>query len=188
MMAINVAPVLSCTHMELDMSALRSPTAMLVTLPHLPSQYEFGKSVNQCLGISGFLLNVFILFSSFPTFVCQLAAKLQPCIRVFWCLLRLWSVKTFYFRMSGETNSSTSSISRTRSKDCNPQNMKYMHILNHRKSILPWSITRCIPGYHAFVNHSCDGRFLPPYHWWIPLCTQSTYVFAFLAIAITWVL
>ena len=39
--------------------------------------------------------------------------------------------------------------SRTRSKCCNSRNLQQMHILNPRKSILPWSITRCIPGHHA---------------------------------------
>ena len=101
-------------------------------------------SSSKFLCISGFLLKVFILFSCLST-VCRLAAKLPLCIRVFWCLLCLWSVKTFYFRMSGETNYSTSSISRTRSKYCNPQNMNSMYLLNHRKSVLSWSITLCIP-------------------------------------------
>ena len=44
-------------------------------------------------------------------------------------MLLLWSVKTLPFGMSGETNSSTLSISRTRSKCCNPQNMMHMYIL-----------------------------------------------------------
>ena len=55
------------------------------------------------------------LFSCLLTFVYQLIVK-SMCAFVYRCLLLLWSVKPFYHGMIGETNSSTSSISRIGSK------------------------------------------------------------------------
>jgi hypothetical protein len=45
------------------------------------------------------------------------------------CIILLWFVNIFLFGMSRETNSSTSSIFRTRSKCCNSQNMSSMQLL-----------------------------------------------------------
>ena len=55
------------------------------------------------------------LFSCLLTFVYQLIVK-SMCAFVYRCLLLLWSVKPFYSEWLGETNSSTSSISRIGSK------------------------------------------------------------------------
>ena len=56
-----------------------------------------------------------VLFSCILTLVYQLIVKSMHAF-VYRCLLLLWSVKPFYRRMIGETNSSTSSISRIGSK------------------------------------------------------------------------
>ena len=124
-------------------------------------------SSSEGLCTSGILLSVFLSPNCLPTIDCQLAVKLQLCIRVFWCLLLLWSVNTFHFRMSGETNSSTSSISRTRSKCCNSRKLKSMRLLNHRKSVQPSGITL------FYTRTLCWVSWYP---WWsdAPLPRQSS--------------
>ena len=77
------------------------------------------------------------LFSCLLTFVYQLIVK---SMRAFFyrCLLLLWSVKPFYRGMIGETNSSTSSISRIGSKKlCSADQIANPAF----GSVLPWSIT-----------------------------------------------
>jgi hypothetical protein len=72
---------------------------------------------------------VFLLLSFFPTLVYQLAAKMCIALVSSSAYYSCGLVKPFHPKISGETNSSTSSISRTRSKCCNPQNMSSMQLL-----------------------------------------------------------
>ena len=77
------------------------------------------------------------LFSCLLTFVYQLIVKIM-CAFVHRCLLLLWSVKPFHSEWLGETNSSTSSISRIGSKKLCSADL----IANPAfGSVLPWSIT-----------------------------------------------
>ena len=76
------------------------------------------------------------LFSCLLTFVYQLIVKSMRAF-VYRCLLLLWSVKPFYRGMIGETNSSTSSISRIGSK----QLYSVDQMQSSFWSVLPWSIT-----------------------------------------------
>ena len=56
-------------------------------------------------------------------------SQMSSCIGVFRCILPLWSVPAFHFGMSGETNSCTLSISRTRSRCCNLRNQRLVQLL-----------------------------------------------------------
>ena len=77
------------------------------------------------------------LFSCLLTFVYQLIVKSMRAF-VYRCLLLLWSVKPFYRGMIGETNSSTSSISRIGSKQLCSTDQNASPAFD---SVLPWSIT-----------------------------------------------
>ena len=76
------------------------------------------------------------LFSCLLTFVYQLIVK-SMCALVHRCLLPLWSVKPFCPEWLGETNSSTSSISRIGSKQLYSADQMQSSFW----SVLPWSIT-----------------------------------------------
>jgi hypothetical protein len=75
-------------------------------------------------------------------------------------------VKPFYPKMSGETNSSTSSIFRTRSKYCNPQNMRHMQLL--LCSTLEYHTLlyqEVVPSLMTFLMKWCSYTSLSPFLW-----------------------
>ena len=101
---------------------LVSLACVLMTLPHVPSMRWFSEEmINYASTSRDSTLRMF-----FPMCCCSdpclpVGSQVVLCIGVFRCKILLWSVMTTHFRMSGETNSRTSSISRTRTKYCNPQ-------------------------------------------------------------------
>ena len=82
------------------------------------------------------------LFSCLLTFIYQLIVKRMYAF-VHQCFLPLWSVKPFYRRMIGETNSSTSSISRIGSKQLCSADQNASPAFD---SVLLWSITPFMSG------------------------------------------
>ena len=83
------------------------------------------------------------LFSCLLTFVYQLIVKGMHAF-VYRCLLPLWSVKPFCPEWLGETNSSTSSISRIGSKQLCSADQNASPAFD---SVLPWSITVFMSGF-----------------------------------------
>jgi hypothetical protein len=75
-------------------------------------------------------------------------------------------IKSFYPKMSGETNSRTSSVSRTRSKWCNPQNMSSMQLL--LCSTLEYHTLlyqEVVPSLMTFLMKWCSYTSCPPFLW-----------------------
>ena len=127
------------------------------------------------------------LFSCLLTFVYQLIVKSMRAF-AYRCLLPLWSVKPFYRRMIGETNSSTSSISRIGSKSCVPQNklliqlllcstLEYYHLLYRD------CYGNCTPSYELLVQwYFLPSLFIPRFLYycnrnadkWIVMCEFNT--------------
>ena len=83
------------------------------------------------------------LFSCILTLVYQLIVKSMRAF-VYRCLLLLWSVKPFHSEWLGETNSSTSSISRIGSKQLCSADQNASPAFD---SVLPWSITVFMSGF-----------------------------------------
>ena len=128
-----------------------------------------------------------VLHSCILTLVYQLIVKSMRAF-VYRCLLILWSVKPFYRRMIGETNSSSSSISRIGSKQLCSADQNASPPFD---SVLPWSITVFMSGFSwglhrllwildvvillAIINHSsvpcCRNRNADK---WIVMCEFNT--------------
>ena len=96
------------------------------------------------------------LFSCPLTLAYQLIVKSMRAF-IYRCLLLLWSVKPFYCRMIGETNSSTSSISRIGSKKlCSADQIANSAFVLLYLGVLP-SLNRdcyrnCTPSYELLVQ------------------------------------
>ena len=129
-----------------------SSPCYIVTLPAQP--FSMGYPEELCWTLFGIPTHVsttqkvicsfeLSLFSCLLTFVYQLIVK-GMCAFVYRCLLLLWSVKPFYRGMIGETNSSTSSISRIGSKQLYSADQNASPAFD---SVLPWSITVFMSGF-----------------------------------------
>jgi hypothetical protein len=103
---------------------------MLVTLPHLPYQHWFSEVITYASTSQDFLLRMFLLLSCFPTRCLPVGSQ---DVNVCWYLpvhdALVVRQDIPLSGMSGETNSSTSSISKTKSKCCTLQNMTYMSLM-----------------------------------------------------------
>ena len=90
---------------------------------------NYVRHTNPCIHNSeSYMFLELSLSSWFLALVYQLIVKSMHAF-IHRCLLFLWSVKPFYPEWLGETNSSTSSISRIGSKSCAPQNKLLIQLL-----------------------------------------------------------
>ena len=106
------------------------------------------------------------LFSCLLTLVYQLIVK-SMCAFVYRCLLLLWSVKPFHSEWLGETNSSTSSISRIGSKklcstDQNANSAFALFYLGVLPSLYQDCYRNCTPSYELLVQWYFSPSLLIP--------------------------
>ena len=101
---------------------LESLASVILTLPHLPFYaLVVGRMINYASTSRDSTLSMFLSSSCCSDPCLPVGSQVVLCIGAFRCKILLWSVMTAHFGMLGETNSSTSSISRTRTKCCSLQ-------------------------------------------------------------------
>jgi hypothetical protein len=103
--------------------------SMSMTLPHHPFQHQFTQDVHLCIQIWVFLLSVFLLLSCFLIRRLPVSSQDVNALVFSSAYYSCGLVKPFHSKMLGETNFGTSSISWTRSKWCNSQNISSMQLL-----------------------------------------------------------